>query len=263
MTRALYAITRRHLLASPVRTALTVVGIVLGVAVAVAIQTANVDVLKSFEQSVIAIAGHATVQVSGGELGLDERLIEEVDRHRDVVSSMPVIQLTARVVEGPNQARLLSIMALDLLQATDQKKVRFRGQDGARPSLDTLLSPQALFVGTRLAIEWGLHVGSELRIATGMRHYDVVVAGLIESDSTQPSVWDTMGIMDVAAAQTLFGLIGRLDRIDIVTEPGRPVETVIDELHAALPPSVIVSRPASRTDQIEHMTRAFHLNLTV
>jgi putative ABC transport system permease protein len=263
MTRALYAITRRHLLASPVRTALTVVGIVLGVAVAVAIQTANVDVLKSFEQSVIAIAGRATVQVSGGELGLDERLIQEVNRHPDVVSSMPVIQLTARVVEGSNQARLLPIMALDLLEATDQKKVRFRGQDGARSSLDKLLSPQALFVGARLAAEWDLHVGSKLRIATGMRHYDVVVTGLIESDSTQPSVWDTMGIMDVAAAQTLFGLIGRLDRIDIVTEPGRSIEQVIDELHAALPPSVTVSRPASRTDQIERMTRAFHLNLTV
>src|SRR5687768_10747026 len=119
MTRAFYAIIRRHLLASPVRTALTVVGIVLGVAVTVAIQTANVDVLKSFEQSVIAIAGRATVQVSGGELGLDEGLIQEVNRHPDVVSAMPVIQLTARVVEGPNQARLLSIMALDLLEATD------------------------------------------------------------------------------------------------------------------------------------------------
>jgi putative ABC transport system permease protein len=263
MTRVLYAITRRHLFASPVRTALTVTGIVLGVAVAVAIQTANVDVLKSFEQSVIAIAGRATLQVSGGELGLDEHLIQEVNRHPDVVSSMPVIQLTARVLEGPNQARLLSIMAIDLLEATDQKKVRFRGQNGLRPSLDTMLSPQALFVGRRLAVEWGLHVGSKLRIATGMRHYDVVVTGLIESDSTQPSVWDTMGIMDVAAAQTLFGLIGRLDRIDIVTEPGRPVEKIIGELHAALPSSVTVSRPASRTDQIEHMTRAFHLNLTV
>src|SRR5687768_308882 len=171
MTRVLYTITRRHLLASPVRTALTVTGIVLGVAVAVAIQTANVDVLKSFEQSVIAIAGRATVQVSGGELGLDERLIQEVNHHPDVASSMPVIQLTARVLKGPNQARFLSIMALDLLEATDQKKVRFRGQNGVRPSLDSMLSPQALFIGTRLAVEWGLHVGSELRIATGMRHY--------------------------------------------------------------------------------------------
>ncbi|WP_447986522.1 ABC transporter permease [Nitrospira sp. Nam74] len=263
MTRALCAITRRHLFASPVRTALTVLGIVLGVAVAVAIQTANVDVLKSFEQSVMAIAGRATVQVSGGELGLDERLIQEVTRHPDVVSAMPVIQLTARVVDGPNQARLLPIMALDLLEANDQKRIRFRGRDGERPSLDTLLSPQAVFVGTRLAVEWDVHVGSELRITTGMRHYDVVVAGLIESDSTQPSIWDTMGIMDVAAAQMLFGLVGRLDRIDIITEPGRPLEKVIDELQAALPASVTVTRPASRTDQIERMTRAFHLNLTV
>lgn len=245
------------------RTALTVLGIVLGVAVAVAIQTANSDVLKSFEQSVIAAAGRATIQVSGGELGLDERLIQDVIRHPDVVSSTPVIQLSARVVGGPHQGRLLSIMALDVLDVADAKSLRFRGRDGARSSLDTLLSSQALFVGIRLADEWDLHVGSELRIATGMREYDLVVAGLIESDFHRPSVWDTIGIMDIAAAQTLFGLIGRLDRIDIVTEPGRPVGQVIEELRAMLPPSVTVSRPSSRTDQIEHMTRAFQLNLTV
>ncbi|MDQ6734882.1 MAG: ABC transporter permease, partial [Nitrospirota bacterium] len=251
MSRALYEITRRHLLASPVRTALTVVGIVLGVAVAVAIQTANVDVLKSFQQSVIAVAGRATVQVSGGEMGLDERLIQRVSQHPDVVSAMPVIQLTARVVEGPNQGRALSIMALDLLDATDVKTFLFHDPDSTRPSLDKLPSPQALFIGTRLAADWDLHVGSKLRIATGMRQYDVEVAGLIGSDAQRPAVWDTVGIMDIAAAQTLFGLIGRLDRIDIVTEPGHPVEKVIDELRALLPPAIIVSRPASRSDQIE------------
>jgi len=242
---------------------LTVVGIVLGVAVAVAIQTANVDVLNSFQQSVTAVAGRATVQVSNGETGLDERLIQRVSQHPDVVSAMPVIQLTARIVEGPHQGRALSIMALDLLDTTDVKTLRFHDQDGTRPSLDTLLAPQALFIGTRLAAEWDLHVGSKLRIATGMRQYDVVVTGLITSDAQRPSVWDTLGIMDIAAAQTLFGLIGRLDRIDIITEPGRPVEKVIDDLRTLLPPAVVVSRPASRTNQIEQMTRAFQLNLTV
>ncbi len=263
MIRAVYAITRRHLSASPVRTALTVVGIVLGVAVAVAIQTANVDVLKSFQQSVTAVAGRATVQVSGGEMGLDERLIQRVSQHPDVVSAMPVIQLTARVVEGSNRGRALSIVALDLLDAADIHTLRLHDQNGARPSLDKLLSPQALFIGTRLAAEWELQVGSTLRIATGMRQYDVVVAGLIKSDVQRSSVWETVGIMDIAAAQALFGLIGRLDRIDIVTEPGRPVEKVIDDLRALLPPAVTVSRPAGRTDQIEQMTRAFQLNLTV
>ena len=260
MSRALYEITRRHLLASPIRTALTVVGIVLGVAVAVAIQTANVDVLKSFQQSVIAVAGRATVHVSGGEMGLDERLIQRVSQHPDVVSAMPVIQLTARVVEGPNQGRALSIMALDLLDATDVKTFLGHDPDSRRPSLDKLSSPQALFISTRMAADWNLHVGSTLRIATGMRQYDLEVAGLIESHA---QVWDTVGIMDIAAAQTLFGLIGRLDRIDIVTEPGHSIEKVIVDLRAILPPGIIVSRPASRANQIEHMTRAFQLNLTV
>ena len=263
MPSALYAISRRHLVTSPVRTALTVVGIVLGVAVAVAIQTANVDVLKSFEQSVIAVAGRATVQVSGGELGLDERLIADVRRHSDVVSAMPILHVTAQVIGEFHEGRVLPIIALDLLDAADVKKVRFDGQHGGRPSLDDMLSPHAIFLGPRLAAEWDIRVGSDLRIAAGMQSYDIAVAGLVETDSTHPSVWDRVGVMDIAAAQALFGLVGRLDRIDVVTEPGRPVEMVIDELRAALPQSVTVSRPASRTDQMEQMTRAFQLNLTV
>ena len=141
MLRAFYEISRRHMWTSPGRTALTVVGIALGVSVAVAIRAANVEVLRSFEDSVIAVAGRATIQVTGGELGLDERLMANVSRHPDVVSATPMLQLTARVIEGPLSGRVLPIVAFDLLEARDIKKVRFQYQDGAGASLDKILAP--------------------------------------------------------------------------------------------------------------------------
>ncbi|MEK7268483.1 MAG: hypothetical protein AAB093_03680, partial [Nitrospirota bacterium] len=70
MFAPLRVLARRHLLERPVRTAITILGVALGVSVSVAIRTANVDVLKSFEETVIAVAGRATLQVSGGELGM-------------------------------------------------------------------------------------------------------------------------------------------------------------------------------------------------
>ena len=263
MLRAFYEITRRHMWTSPGRTALTVVGIALGVSVAVAIRAANVEVLRSFEDSVIAVAGRATIQVTGGELGLDERLMANVSRHPDVVSATPMLQLTARVIEGPLSGRVLPIVAFDLLEARDIKKVRFQYQDGAGASLDKILAPEAIFVGARLAAEWPLRQGTTLRLAAGMQDYRVTVEGVIESDSNRPSMWESVGIMDIATAQVLFGLIGRIDRIDVVTEPGRPIQTVIDQLQGDLPNSVIVTRTTGRTDQVERMTRAFQLNLTV
>src|SRR2546422_4276979 len=69
--------------------------------------------------------------------------------------------------------------------------------------------------------------------------------------------------MDIAAAQLLYDRLGRLDRIDLVTDPTRPVEEVRRAVHALLPPGLTVKRPQQRNAQIERMTRAFRLNVCI
>src|SRR3989449_904147 len=69
--------------------------------------------------------------------------------------------------------------------------------------------------------------------------------------------------MDIAAAQLLYDRLGRLDRIDLVTDPTRPVEEVRRAVHALLPPGLTVKRPQQRNAQIERMTRAFRLNVSI
>lgn len=64
-----------HLRQWPLRTVLTIGGVALGVSASVAVRTANVDVLSSFEQAVLTVAGPTTLEVSGGESGLDEQLM--------------------------------------------------------------------------------------------------------------------------------------------------------------------------------------------
>ena len=63
---------RKHVL----RTALTTAGIVLGVAVFVGMHTANQSVLAAFRQTIDRIAGSTQLQVSAGEPGLDEAVLE-------------------------------------------------------------------------------------------------------------------------------------------------------------------------------------------
>ncbi len=67
-------LARCHMTARPLRTAMTILGVALGVSVFVAIRTANEEVLRSFEVAVSSVAGKATLQVSGGDLGFDERV---------------------------------------------------------------------------------------------------------------------------------------------------------------------------------------------
>jgi len=65
---------RRHLL----RWALTLAGIVLGVGLFVAMHTANRSVFHAFDQTIDQIAGSTQLQISAGEFGFDESVLERV-----------------------------------------------------------------------------------------------------------------------------------------------------------------------------------------
>ncbi len=65
---------RKHIL----RTLLTTAGIVLGVAVFVGMHTANQSVLFAFNHTVDRIAGKTELQVTAGETGFDEEVLETV-----------------------------------------------------------------------------------------------------------------------------------------------------------------------------------------
>ena len=80
--------TRKHLL----RTILTMVGIVLGVAVFVGMHTANQSVLEAFHKTVDRIAGATELQISAGEPGFAEEILEKVQAIPEVRVAVPVIE---------------------------------------------------------------------------------------------------------------------------------------------------------------------------
>src|SRR4029077_14723260 len=79
---------RKHLL----RWLLTGAGIVLGVAVFVGMHTANQSVLYAFRQTVDRIAGATQLQISAGETGFDESVLERVQAVPEVRVAVPVIE---------------------------------------------------------------------------------------------------------------------------------------------------------------------------
>jgi putative ABC transport system permease protein len=241
----------------------TIVGVALGVAVSTAMQTANGEVLRSFEEAVLTVAGRATLQVSGGELGLDERVITVLRDHPDVLAALPVIQQQVLVANGPHRGEPLVVMGLDLLEVATHYQVRLTTGPNEQPTLDPLLDPEAVFLGAGLAADWSLSPGSELELLVGARKRRVVVRGVVESIQGLRTAWDHLAVMDIAAAQLLFGLVGRLDRIDLVTNPARPVSEVAEALRLLLPTALTIQRPAMRNEQVERMVRAFQLNLTL
>src|SRR5258706_348332 len=99
---------RKHLL----RTMLTIAGIVLGVGVLVGMRGANESAMGSFEDTVNKIAGTTQLQVSSGDTGFAEDVLERVQ-------SVPGVRVASAVIEAvadtqlPGQGNLL-ILGVDM-----------------------------------------------------------------------------------------------------------------------------------------------------
>lgn len=251
-----------HVFQQPFRTILTVTGVALGVLASVAITAANVEVLRGFEQAVVTVAGSATLEVSAHDLGLDETLLETIRRTPGVTKASPLIEEAFIFREGPHGPESVQVYGVDLLAEADQLGFRLeRGAD--EDALNDLLKRDSVYVGRQLSADWNLNRGSTVETRAGSRVMRLRVAGVVEGIDRPSSYWNRVVTMDVAAAQVAFDMIGRLDRIEIVTARDRTVDEVAVALRAVLPPSVVVQRPAQRSAQVEKMVGAFQLNLAV
>src|SRR6185295_18253435 len=99
---------RKHVL----RTLLTVAGIVLGVAVFVGMHTANQSVLFAFSTTVDRIAGKTELQVTAGETGFEEDVLERVQAASSVRVAVPAIEAVVDT-NLPGQGNLL-VLGVDM-----------------------------------------------------------------------------------------------------------------------------------------------------
>src|SRR5690242_16269763 len=82
---------RKHAL----RTALTVAGIVFGIAVFVAMRAANESVFGAFQQTIREMAGSTELQITAGTAGFSEEVLERVQALPEVAVAAPVVEAVA------------------------------------------------------------------------------------------------------------------------------------------------------------------------
>ncbi|HMQ30750.1 MAG TPA: ABC transporter permease, partial [Chloroflexaceae bacterium] len=250
----------RYLARHPWQFGLCILGVALGVAVVVAIDLANASARRAFALSAESVAGRATHQIAGGPSGLDEPLYTRLRVERGLRASAPV-------VEGYVQAPALGDRTMQLLGVDPLAEAPFRaylGGQGAGPRADLaalIAEPGTALLSEETARRAGVAPGQTLTLRVGARLVDVRVVGLLRpSDDLSRRALESLIIADIATAQELLGLVGRLSRIDLIL-PADPAAELA-ALREALPPGAEVAPAAARTNALEQMTRAFELNLT-
>ena len=259
--RLLGMLAFNHLTSRPFRTALTVAGVSVGVAAALAIYLANQTVFESFQRAVTRVVGEATIHVSGADRRIDETLIERIRLHPDVQAVHPYLARSVTLETGDGNTRTSMVWGLDLLEVLGEETGVRQSSAQEEFSLDPLLSAEAIFVDRELAASLGVTRGDPVTVHVGSRRFQATVSRVLTFPDHEKR-WDSMVIMDIAAAQVQLRRLGQLDGVDLVTSPGISVDRVIQELQARLGPSVLVNRPSQRDAQVQRMLTSFQLNLT-
>jgi putative ABC transport system permease protein len=260
MPRTLWNIGWRYLLRHRWQTGLMLLGIVLGVAVVVAVDIANASAALAFELSAEAVSGRATHQITGGPQGLDQSLYVELRKAGLVQAAAPVV---TQVVSSPQ----LGGQPMQLLGIDPFAEAQFRNYLGLSSQVSAdglsvfLTHSGAVLLSVDLAERYGLSLGDELGLDVGGTLQTVRLVGLIEPpDAISRRALDGLVVADIAAAQELTGKFGRLDRIDLIL-PAADSQSLA-RLKAWLPAGTQLSTSQARANALDEMTAAFRLNLT-
>ncbi|HST20180.1 MAG TPA: ABC transporter permease, partial [Blastocatellia bacterium] len=192
----------RSLAREKMRSAVTALGISLGVAVTIAIRLANVSALESFRTATESVAGETSIQITGAGGRFDEKLLGDLAWLREYGEISPVITGYAmadwynysnanRAVSNINpQTRgrygeFLQVLGVDVLRDRAFRRyqlIRTSERDhepNAREFLLLLADPNSIILTEEFARRRGLSIGSTFALTMSDKRHEFTVRGLL------------------------------------------------------------------------------------
>lgn len=234
----------------PWRSLTAAAAVMLGVALALAVHLINASALSEFSAAVRSVNGQPDLELRAVRDGFDERLFAQVAGNARVDLASPVLELSTNAVAGDRRAAL-RVVGLDPLVAAALSPALMPQLAGGEDRL-ALFAPARVFLNAAARERLG---DGPLSLQAGLQLRPVQVAGSVAAGG------GPIAVMDIAAAQDLFGRAGELSRIDVRLRPGTDRDTWIREL--ALPADVQAADPGAATQRVSSLSRAYRVNLTV
>ena len=238
----------------PWRNAAAVAAVMLGVALALSVHLINASALSEFSQAVRAVNGQPDLELRAVQGSFSESLYSQVAAHPQVAMASPVLEISTYAADDrSDEARrqLLRVIGIDALAVAAVAPGLFPvpAKDADRMALflpgTVFLNPAArqAFASNRLQLQDGLLLRS------------VVVAGSVAAGG------GPLAVMDIGAAQDLFGRQGQISRIDLRLKAGADAVQLVSNLQ--LPPGITAAAPGDAAERVSNLSRAYRVNLTV
>jgi len=263
MLRTVRRVSLRHFAAHKLRTAITVGGIALGVAVVVAMRSMHASVARSYETMVDKIAGKAALQITNGDVGVPEELLEEVKRVGGVQAAAASVQGFVSLPEHPGER--LYVFGIDLLADQQLRDYQYgSSQAQVDDPLVFLAQPDSVAISTQFLEAARLALDDRLKILAPIGVRELTIRASLDVTKGPASLFaGRFAVMDVFAAQRLFGFDRRFSEIDVGVKEGTDVGALQRSLEALVAGRAIVEEPRARGRTLEQMLTANRYGMTL
>lgn len=238
-------ISTRHWRKAPLRSALVVLGIALGVALYVATGAASNSMFAAFDDFTERVSSRADLSVTSTGNGLPNELVGQLSEVPGVAHVAASVEFSA---QAPDLNQPLLILGVDLLGDLHFLPYTNPGGEEASTVLEDPLAfvndPAAILVTAGFAKAHSLREGDVLRLLSAEGTKEFRVRGLLDDTGPGAALGQQVAIMFLDAAQVAFAKGQMADRIDVAVEPGERVSVVKRRLELFLGAGHRVERPA-------------------
>jgi len=254
----LYRLAWRRAARHPLQYILFVLGVAIGVAMMVSIDLANGSARRAFALSTDAVTGKATHRVIGGPTGLDEDIYRRIRVEEGFAPAAPVVEGYVGLSELSDQP--VRLVGIDPFAEPPFRSYFGAGDAGPDPNALSafLTEPNSLILSADAAAARGVALGDTLTLDVAGRRIPARVVGLLRpADDVTRRALSGIAFTDIASAQEMLGMVGRLSHIDLIAD-----DFDLIPLTAALPTGITIQTAAARQNAVQQMTAAFEFNLT-
>jgi len=269
-------ISLRSIRSRPLRTLLSMFGIVLGVAGILSIGITNQLALESVSRLFKDTSGNSSLVVTSAtndNRGFRDRALRAIGDVPGLKAAVPSVHANTVLTEDAPAG----LLDLNMFGAGAGGGLMLYGID---PVLDVLARPYTMADGrflsddpdayevvltTTFAEEKGVTLGNKMSIITPNGPVRLRVVGLIKKEGPGQLNNGAFGVIPLRTAQILFNRSGMVDQIDIITEGDQSTPAALDILKANLQASLgedySVVFPAAQGKRMTQMLSSYQIGL--
>ncbi len=237
----------------PLRMAITVLALALGVALGTAVYLINTAALSEFNLASKRLVGESDLVVRGARTPFAEGWLTELALDPAVEVASPVLDLEVALA---GHGATLEVLGLDVFRAASLQP-QLLGEVG--PHLFDLFAPDGIYLSRSAAALLGAQRGFTFEVLVGDTRKTLRVIDTL----SQEAYPEALGIMDIASAQWTFEQLGAINRVDLRLRKGVDMHDFAQNLSARLPPGIHAIAPQVEQDRATNVTRAYRVNLNM